>query len=199
MPIVIANGEVMATSCDGSPPLSGLSNHHIHTQRLSTIVPDMLHLHHPLSHSSWNEPGNRPGQHPPPDVLMHVHASVHEGVANVLHHYFGEVHQNSSCSFCRSGGENECPQFAFIITPYYSYPNLSDLLNTHRLTNNHTFGGTFPSYMLVNPNDGSIEVQIFAIAVEEKDAQDLHSIGNIFTTIFYSNRDVSRMVKNRYT
>ncbi|KAF9001106.1 hypothetical protein BDQ17DRAFT_1327338 [Cyathus striatus] len=209
-------------------PISELRDHRIHTQSLSSTIPNKLYLHHLTSHSSSNEASyvasssadsalylvrimapNRPGQRSPPDVLIHMCTSPHEGVASVLHHYFGQVYQNSSCSLCRSGRESQRPQFAFVITPYYTYPNLSDLVDTRSFATNPvlavsafshlvdlflflnaqhvSFGGTFASYVLINTVDGSVKVQNFSIAVQEQDTHDLRTLGNMFTSILYPN------------
>ncbi|KAF8988129.1 hypothetical protein BDQ17DRAFT_1547917 [Cyathus striatus] len=204
-------------------------DYHIHTQSLSSAVPNKLYLHHLTSHSSSNGSSyvasasaesslylvrivvpNRPGQRrPPSDVLMHILSSPHEGVASVLYHYFGEVYRDSSCSCCRSGRESQRPQFAFVITPFYSYPNLSELVDTRSFTINPvlavsafshlvdlflflnaqrvSLGGTFASYVFVNPADGSMKVQNFSIAVQEQDTHDLRTLGNMFATILYPN------------
>ncbi|KAF9001107.1 hypothetical protein BDQ17DRAFT_637836 [Cyathus striatus] len=130
--------------------LSDFSDHHIHTQSLSTTVPDKHHLHHPISYPFSNDVNyvaststesdrlylvriiapNQLGQHPPLDVLMHIRASPHEGVTDVLHHYFGEVYNNSSCNHCTSGGGTQAPQFAIVILPYYSDRSLSHYVDT---------------------------------------------------------------------
>ncbi|KAF9001101.1 hypothetical protein BDQ17DRAFT_1358742 [Cyathus striatus] len=133
---------------------------------------------------------------------MHILSSLHEGVASVLHHYFGQV-------LCKSGGESQHPQFAFVITPYYTHPNLSNLVDTCSFATNPvlavsafnhlvdlflflnaqhaSFGGTFASYVFVNLADGSVKVQNFAIAVQEQDTHDLRTLRNMFATILYPN------------
>ncbi|KAF9001104.1 hypothetical protein BDQ17DRAFT_1358747 [Cyathus striatus] len=210
-----------------SLPLADLSDHHIHTQSLSSAIPDKLHLRYPTFHPSSNGASfiasaspvsalylvrivapNPPGQRrPPPDVLMHIRASLHEGVTDVLHHYFGEVYQNSSCTHCTSVGGTQAPQFAIVILPYYPDPSLSHYMDTNffdthpalsvlafshladlfLFLNEHhvSFGGAFASYVLVNPADGGVKVHNFAFAVEVQDTHDLRTLGNMFTTIFY--------------
>ncbi|KAF9001098.1 hypothetical protein BDQ17DRAFT_1542869 [Cyathus striatus] len=131
-----------------------------------------------------------PWSTPSPDVLMHIQASTHEGVVPILHHYFGEVYQNSFCTHHKSEVEKQNPELAFVILPYHSHPNLSDLLGTRIFATNPvlaiSFRGTFPSSVLVNPNDGTVKLQFFSTAVEEHDTIDLRTIGNIFATIYHS-------------